>query len=310
MLNRQGRATQPAAVPVTGPGADATFAGDAGSILGHRGLDHEERLIFEMGEEGRSGVDLPEPPKVESRLGGLARQGRIGLPGLAEPQVVRHFVRLSRRNYAIDLGLYPLGSCTMKHNPRLNEKMARLPGLGDVHPLQPQSTVQGALELIERLAGWIMTLTGMPAVAMSPAAGAHGELCGLMAIHAAHVAKGDARKRVLVPESAHGTNPATAALCGYTVDPIPATADGNSASLTAVRYISVASRSAIHAATVGVGTGRMSSDATLVSMTSIRAAQEKSGGSRIGPRGGSSSSTPPRDAKHSRVNVARFRGPA
>ncbi|MBN9531057.1 MAG: aminomethyl-transferring glycine dehydrogenase subunit GcvPB [Alphaproteobacteria bacterium] len=226
MLNRQGRATQPAAVPVTGPGADATFAGDAGSILGHRGLDHEERLIFEMGEEGRSGVDLPEPPKVESRLGGLARQGRIGLPGLAEPQVVRHFVRLSRRNYAIDLGLYPLGSCTMKHNPRLNEKMARLPGLGDVHPLQPQSTVQGALELIERLAGWIMTLTGMPAVAMSPAAGAHGELCGLMAIHAAHVAKGDARKRVLVPESAHGTNPATAALCGYTVDPIPATADG------------------------------------------------------------------------------------
>ena len=226
MLNRQGRATQPAVAAAADPASDATFARATGTILGHRGLDHEERLIFELGEEGRSGVDLPEPPQVESRLGGLARQGRIGLPGLAEPQVVRHFVRLSRRNYAIDLGLYPLGSCTMKHNPRLNEKMARLPGLGDVHPLQPQSTVQGALELIERLAGWIMTLTGMPAVAMSPAAGAHGELCGLMAIHAAHVAKGDARKRVLVPESAHGTNPATAALCGYTVDPIPATADG------------------------------------------------------------------------------------
>ncbi len=226
MLNRQGRATQPAVAPSNDPAADATFARAAGTILGHRGLDHEERLIFELGEEGRTGVDLPEPPAVANRLGGLARQGKIGLPGLAEPQVVRHFVRLSRRNYAIDLGLYPLGSCTMKHNPRLNEKVARLAGLGDVHPLQPQSTVQGALELIERLAGWIMTLTGMPAVAMSPAAGAHGELCGLMAIHAAHVAKGDARKRVLVPESAHGTNPATAALCGYTVDPIPATADG------------------------------------------------------------------------------------
>ncbi len=227
MLNRQGRATQPAVAPSTDPAADATFARAAGTILGHRGLDHEERLIFELGEEGRTGVDLPEPPQVASRLGGLARQGRIGLPGLAEPQVVRHFVRLSRRNYAIDLGLYPLGSCTMKHNPRLNEKVARLQGLGDSHPLQPQSTVQGALDLIERLAGWIMTLTGMPAVAMSPAAGAHGELCGLMAIHAAHVAKGDARKRVLVPESAHGTNPATAALCGYVVDPIPATADGH-----------------------------------------------------------------------------------
>jgi len=226
MLNRQGRATQPAAVPVTGPGADATFAGDAGSILGHRGLDHEERLIFEMGEEGRSGVDLPEPPKVESRLGGLARQGRIGLPGLAEPQVVRHFVRLSRRNFAIDMGLFPLGSCTMKHNPRLNEKMARLKGFADIHPLQPQSTVQGALELIDRLGHWLKVLTGMPAVAMSPKAGAHGELCGLMAIRAALLARGDARKYVLAPESAHGTNPATAAMCGYEVKPIPATEDG------------------------------------------------------------------------------------
>ena len=196
------------------------------TISGHRGLDHEEALLFELGAAGRSGVDLPEPPSAPDRLGGLARAGDIGLPGLSEPQVVRHFVRLSRQNYAIDLGMYPLGSCTMKHNPRLNEKVARLPGFADAHPLQPEETVQGALELIDRVAHWLKTLTGMPAVAMSPAAGAHGELCGLMCIRAALEARGDARKVVLVPESAHGTNPATAALCGYRVETIESDGDG------------------------------------------------------------------------------------
>ena len=121
---------------------------------------------------------------------------------------MRHYVRLSRKNYAIDAGLYPLGSCTMKHNPRLNEKMARLPGFADVHPLQPQQTVQGALALISELMRWLTTLTGMHTVAMSPKAGAHGELCGLLAIRAAIEARGETRKRILVPESAHGTNPA------------------------------------------------------------------------------------------------------
>jgi len=217
MLNRQGRPTTPNATSDT---AMLTTIG------GHRGLDHEEPLLFEQGEEGRSGVDLPEPPDVAEHLGGLRRKGAIGLPGLSEPQVIRHFVRLSRKNYAIDMGVFPLGSCTMKHNPRLNEKLARLKGLGDLHPLQPASTVQGALALMVELADWLKTLTGMPAVAMSPAAGAHGELCGLMAIRAALIARGDARKRILAPESAHGTNPATAAMCGYEVDPIPATADG------------------------------------------------------------------------------------
>ncbi len=114
----------------------------------------------------------------------------------------------------------------MKHNPRLNEKMARLPGFADIHPLQPQSTVQGALELIDVLADWLMKLTGMPAVAMSPKAGAHGELCGMLAIRAALDARGDERRVVLVPESAHGTNPATAAFCGFTVENIPANARG------------------------------------------------------------------------------------
>ena len=125
---------------------------------------------------------------------------------------MRHYVNLSTRNMSIDTTFYPLGSCTMKHNPRLNEKMVRLPGLSDLHPMQPAKTAQGALELIDQLAHWLKTLTGMPAVALSPGAGAHGELCGIMAIRAAHEAKGENhRKRILVPESAHGTNPATAA---------------------------------------------------------------------------------------------------
>ncbi len=196
------------------------------TISGNRGLQIEEPLLFEQDSPGHCGVDLPEPPAVRSRLGGLDRKGAIGLPGLSEPQVVRHFTRLSQKNYAIDSGLYPLGSCTMKHNPRLNEKMARLPGFADVHPLQPAATVQGALELIDTLAHWLKTLTGMPAIALSPAAGAHGELCGMMTIRAALEARGDKRSRILVPESAHGTNPATAAACGYSVEAIPANERG------------------------------------------------------------------------------------
>ena len=205
-------------------GVAASAASNHGTFTGNRALQIEEPLIFEMGQPGRCGVDLPEPPKVKDRLNGLRRAGTIGLPGLSEPQVVQHYTRLSQKNYAIDMGVYPLGSCTMKHNPRINEKVARLAGIGDLHPLQPVSTVQGALELIDRLAHWLKTLTGMPAVAMSPAAGAHGEMCGMMAIAAALEAKGERAKRkvVLAPESAHGTNPATAAALGFTVKPIPA----------------------------------------------------------------------------------------
>jgi glycine dehydrogenase subunit 2 len=196
------------------------------SLTGGRGLLQDEPLIFELGGWAKTGVDLPEPSEDASDLGDLVRAEPIGLPGLSEPETLRHYVRLSQKNHAIDLALYPLGSCTMKHNPRLNEKMARLPGFSDLHPMQPQSTVQGALELMDRLAHWLKTLTGMPAVALSPKAGAHGELCGLLAIRAAHEARGDARKRVLVPTSAHGTNPATAAFVGYDVQEIAQTADG------------------------------------------------------------------------------------
>ncbi|MGN6499073.1 MAG: aminomethyl-transferring glycine dehydrogenase subunit GcvPB, partial [Tsuneonella sp.] len=138
----------------------------------------------------------------------------------------RHYTRLSRQNYAIDLGLFPLGSCTMKHNPRLNEKVARMPGFADVHPLQPEATIQGALGVIDELAHWLIELTGMHGVAMTPKAGAHGELCGILCIRAALEARGDAREVILVPESAHGTNPATAAFAGYRVENIPATAEG------------------------------------------------------------------------------------
>jgi len=196
------------------------------TVTGNKALQIEEPLIFEQDSPGRSGVDLPEPPAFEDRLGGLGRTTPLGLPGLSEPQVVRHFTRLSQKNYAIDAGIFPLGSCTMKHNPRLNEKMARLPGFGDIHPLQPVSTVQGALAVMDALAHWLKTLTGLPAVALPPAAGAHGEFCGMMTIRAAHAAAGEGRMRVLVPESAHGTNPATAAALGYRVESIPANARG------------------------------------------------------------------------------------
>ncbi|MEL7480670.1 MAG: aminomethyl-transferring glycine dehydrogenase subunit GcvPB [Pseudomonadota bacterium] len=198
------------------------------TVSGSRGLLQREDLIFEVGSPATTGVDLPAPKGRKTRLGGVERRTQTGLPGLSEPQAVRHYVRLSQRNYAIDLGLFPLGSCTMKHNPRLNEKLARLPGFADIHPMQPQATVQGALQLIDELATWLKTLTGMPAVAMSPKAGAHGELCGMMSIRAALIARGesDVRKRVLVPASAHGTNPATAIQCGFVVDEIEANPDG------------------------------------------------------------------------------------
>ena len=233
--------------------------GKAGpTVTGNKGLMLEEALIFEIGDAQTTGVDFasclstPADAGAKSRngdgesfslladdiaagprsspgwkLGSLFRQNPIGLPGLSEPETVRHYTRLSRQNYGIDLGFFPLGSCTMKHNPRLNEKVARLPGFADVHPLQPVDTVQGALGVINELAVWLIELTGMYGVAMSPKAGAHGELCGILCIKAALEAQGQGhRKVILVPESAHGTNPATAAFAGYQVEDIPATAEG------------------------------------------------------------------------------------
>lgn len=216
-MNNTGRPTSP----------EAANMNERVTVSGSKGLDQAENLIFEVVTPERTGVDLPEPKGRPSRLGNHARQGQIGLPGLSEPETMRHYVRLSQKNYAIDLGVYPLGSCTMKHNPRLNEKVARMPGFADVHPLQPVSTAQGALEVMSVLSHWLMTLCNMPAVALTPKAGAHGELCGMMAIRARLDHDGASHKRrVLVPESAHGTNPATAVQCGFTVDEIPANAGG------------------------------------------------------------------------------------
>jgi len=217
-MNTQGRPTR----------SDAATASAAPTVTGNKALQIEEDLIFEVGDFHGTGVDLPEPDNTANRLGGMERGAPINLPGLTEPEAMRHYVRLSQKNYAIDMGPFPLGSCTMKHNPRLNEKIARMPGFADLHPLTPETQCQGALEVIDTLGHWLKTLTGMPAVAMSPKAGAHGELCGMMSIKAALEARGEAAKRtrVLAPESAHGTNPATAVQCGFTVDEIPADKTG------------------------------------------------------------------------------------
>jgi glycine dehydrogenase subunit 2 len=219
-LANVGRPTRPQIAAGPSPGAHPG-----------RGLLQDEPLIFELGGWEKTGVDFPDEARDAeldaSDLAGLIADTPVRLPGLSEPETLRHYVRLSQKNHAIDLALYPLGSCTMKHNPRLGEKLARLAGFGDIHPLQPVSTVQGAIALMDQLAHWLKTLTGMPAVALSPKAGAHGELCGLLAIRAAHEARGDARKTVLAPTSAHGTNPATASLAGYQVVEIGQTADGH-----------------------------------------------------------------------------------
>ena len=194
---------------------------------GDRALMLEEALIFELGRFDATGVDIDDAElEPLAALSPCLRKAAPALPGLTEPETVRHYTRLSRQNYAIDLGPFPLGSCTMKHNPRLNEKVARMPGFADVHPLQPVQTVQGALKVINELAHWLCTLTGMPGVAMTPKAGAHGELCGVLCIKAAITARGENRTVMLVPESAHGTNPATAAFAGFSIENIPATAEG------------------------------------------------------------------------------------
>lgn len=190
-----------------------------------RALNYEEPLLWDLAQATGGGTDW-SATEIRSRTG-LPDRETIGLPDVKEPQVVRHFVRLSTKNYSIDHGFFPLGSCTMKHNPRLNEKLARLPGFAQVHPLQPDESVQGALALMHELQNWLAELTGLPGVCLTPAAGAHGELAGLMTIKRAHEAKGNTHKTVmLVPDSAHGTNPATAAMCGYQIRVIPTNGTG------------------------------------------------------------------------------------
>ncbi|OIO66777.1 MAG: glycine dehydrogenase (aminomethyl-transferring) [Zetaproteobacteria bacterium CG_4_9_14_3_um_filter_49_83] len=185
------------------------------------GIQHEEALLFEHAHEAAESINLPGVNRdVPASLQSFARQTPANIPGLSEPETVRHFVRLSQWNHGIETGFYPLGSCTMKYNPRVNEQVVRLPGLAHIHPDQPEDSVQGALALLHELQQWLGEISGLPHVTLQPAAGAHGELVGLMIIRACLDARGDThRKKVLVPDSAHGTNPASAALCGmHTVE--------------------------------------------------------------------------------------------
>ncbi len=187
-----------------------------------------EALLFEMSKPGRKGVPVPACDVPEQAIPAELRRASLPLPEVAERDVVKHFTRLSQLNYGIDLGFYPLGSCTMKYNPRINEDAARQAGFAQLHPYQPAETAQGALELLYELQGYLAEISGFDAVTLQPAAGAHGELTGILTVRAYHESRGDtARTKVIVPDSAHGTNPATAAMVGYQVVTIPSDARGN-----------------------------------------------------------------------------------
>ncbi|MGI6537353.1 MAG: aminomethyl-transferring glycine dehydrogenase subunit GcvPB [Caldicoprobacterales bacterium] len=187
-----------------------------------------DKLIFECSVPGRKAYRLPTSDVPEYDLpSSFVRQKQASLPEVSEVDVIRHFANLSHKNYAVDLGIYPLGSCTMKYNPKINEEVAQMPGFTYIHPLQPVETVQGALELIAELEKFLCEITGMSAFSMQPSAGAQGEALGLMIIKAFHENRGDyKRNKIIVPDSAHGTNPATAAMLGMKVIEVPSNKDG------------------------------------------------------------------------------------
>lgn len=195
-------------------------------------MNRPQQLIFELSVAGRHAVDLPAPevptPSLDSLFPCSALRAKApALPEVSEVDVMRHFVNLSQLNYSVDNGFYPLGSCTMKYNPKINEDASRLEGFARIHPDQPADTVQGALELMHEFDKYLCELTGMSRFTLQPAAGAHGELTGVLMIKAYHESRGDRRDIVLVPDSAHGTNPATAASAGMTIVQIKSDANGN-----------------------------------------------------------------------------------
>src|SRR5512138_2351424 len=211
-------------------GGTAATPEPAGAGFATRGIAHEEPLLFERGSTGRTGVSLPAPAAgadpAAAIPAALRRDAVEGLPEISELEAVRHFTRLSSWNHGIDTGFYPLGSCTMKYNPKSSEALARLPGFTNLHPLAPAELAQGALELMWRLERALSEIAGFDQTTLSPAAGAHRELCGLMVIRAYHVARGNPRKKVLIPDTAHGTNPASSALNGYEVVQLASGPDG------------------------------------------------------------------------------------
>ncbi len=194
--------------------------------------DQPERLIFERSAPGRrasslpGGDGLPEVDPAAALPAGVRRSAPVRLPEVSERDLVRHYTRLAHRNFAVDLGFYPLGSCTMKYNPKVAEAAAGLPGFARLHPAQPAEQVQGALEVLARLEHALCELTGLTAATFQPAAGAHGELTGLLIIRAHHEAAGSPRRRVLIPDSAHGTNPASVRMAGFEVATVASGADG------------------------------------------------------------------------------------
>lgn len=222
-------------------------------------ITQNEPLLFEISSPGKKAYQLPyldvPPVEAEQVLGGENVRGEIEhFPEVSEVEAIRHYTRLSTYNYAIDLGLYPLGSCTMKYNPRINELVARTEGLAWAHPYQPDELSQGAMEVTAALEAALMEITGMDAVTLQPAAGAHGEWTGIMLVRALLESRGNPRKKILVPDSAHGTNPATAAMCGYTVENISSTERGliDLAALERVANEDVAAMMITNPNTVGV----------------------------------------------------------
>jgi len=189
-----------------------------------------EALMFEKSSPGKKAYKLAplDVPAVDasSLLGDAHRKTPGLLPELSEIELIRHFTRLSTWNYAIDLGMYPLGSCTMKYNPRVNEFVSRIEGLAEAHPYRPESLAQGVLEIIDLLQKCLIEITGMDTITLQPAAGAHGEFTGILLVRAWHESQGNPRHKILIPDSAHGTNPATAAICGYQVENLKSNADG------------------------------------------------------------------------------------
>src|SRR5205809_6214283 len=190
-----------------------------------------EPLLFELGSPGRRAFDLPKLDVPEKKVAdvvdpNLLREELSGMPELSEVDVIRHFTRLSTWNYHIDLGLYPLGSCTMKYNPKINERMARLEGFAVAHPYLPAAAIQGPLEVQKALEACLAEISGMDAVTLQPAGGAHGELTGILMVRADHESRGNPRRSILIPDSAHGTNPASAAIAGYVVESVPSNKRG------------------------------------------------------------------------------------
>ncbi|MBS1814901.1 MAG: aminomethyl-transferring glycine dehydrogenase subunit GcvPB [Acidobacteria bacterium] len=208
--------------------AEQKFVGTPRKATTH--VNQNEGLIFEKSSPGKKAYRLDEldVPAVDAGalLGKSVRKDYGSLPELSEIEIVRHFTRLSTWNYAIDLGMFPLGSCTMKYNGRVNEAVSRFEGIADAHPYQPESLSQGTLGIMHDLSQYLIEITGMDAITLQPAAGAHGEFTGILMIRAYHESKGNARKKILIPDSAHGTNPATAAVVGYQVQNLKSNAEG------------------------------------------------------------------------------------